>query len=319
MSKLSLAVEISGLRLRNPLMNSAGVLGMSPPILKRVYDAGVGAVISKSIGPEPRKGHPNPTLVRVNCGALNAMGLPNPGVEYFVDEIREIKEMGVTLVASFFGGSTQEFADVAYQLSRAGADALELNASCPNVAEELGMLAADAANVEKVTAAVRDETKLPLFVKLSPNVTNIKSIAVAAEWGGADAITAVNTLKGMAVDINMRRPVLANITGGLSGPAVKPVSLRCVWEVAQAVNIPVIGCGGITNGRDAVEYILAGATALEVGTAVMTHGFGVYKEINDGMIQYMTENGFSKIEDMVGLAHDSNLVGDEGPCVGMTR
>ena len=319
MSKLSLAVEISGLKLRNPLMNAAGVLGMSPHILKRVYDSGAGAVISKSIGPEPRKGHPNPTLVRVECGALNAMGLPNPGVEYFVEEIEEIKKMGVPIVASFFGGSTQEFADVAYQLSRAGVDALELNASCPNVAEELGMLAADAENVEKVTAAVRNETKLPLFVKLSPNVTNIKSIAVAAEWGGADAITAVNTSKGIAIDINLRRPVLANVTGGLSGPAVKPVSLRCVWEVSQAVNIPVIGCGGITTGADAIEYFLAGASALEVGTAVMTHGLGVYKEINDGIADYMEQNGFSRVDEMVGLAQDFEKTGADTVCTGMTR
>ncbi|RLI03396.1 dihydroorotate dehydrogenase [Candidatus Bathyarchaeota archaeon] len=319
MSKLSLAVEISGLKLRNPLMNAAGVLGMTPDILKRVYDSGAGAVISKSIGPEPRRGHPNPTLVRVECGALNAMGLPNPGVEYFVEEIQEIKKMGVPIIASFFGGSTQEFADVAYKLSRAGADALELNASCPNVAEELGMLAADAANVEKVTAAVRDETKLPLFVKLSPNVTNIKSIAVAAEWGGADAITAVNTSKGIAIDINLRRPILANVTGGLSGPAVKPVSLRCVWEVAQAVKIPVIGCGGITTGRDAIEYILAGASALEVGTAVMTHGLDVYKEIADGITCYMENNGFTSISEMVGLAHDYENIGVDNACLGMTK
>lgn len=319
MSKLSLAVEISGLKLRNPLMNAAGVLGMTPDILKRVYDSGAGAVISKSIGPEPRKGHPNPTLVRVECGALNAMGLPNPGVDYFVEEIQEIKKMGVPIIASFFGGSTQEFAEVAYKLSRAGADALELNASCPNVAEELGMLAADAASVEKVTAAVRDETKLPLFVKLSPNVTNIKSIAVAAEWGGADAITAVNTSKGLAIDINLKRPILANVTGGLSGPAVKPVSLRCVWEVAQAVKIPVIGCGGITTGRDAIEYILAGASALEVGTAVMTHGLTIYKEIADGITDYMENNGFTSIDEMVGLAHDYENTGVDTGCMGMTK
>ncbi|MFC1802807.1 dihydroorotate dehydrogenase [Thermoproteota archaeon] len=305
MSKLSLAVEISGLRLRNPLMNAAGVLGMSPLLLKRVYDSGVGAVISKSIGPEPRKGHPNPTLVRVDCGALNAMGLPNPGVEYFTEEIKELKKMGVPIIASFFGGSTQEFAEVAYQLTRVGPDALELNASCPNVAEELGMLAADAENVEKVTAAVKEETKLPVFVKLSPNVTNIKSIAVAAEWGGADAITAVNTLKGMAIDVNMKRPILANITGGLSGPALKPVALRCVWEISQAVNIPIIGCGGITTGKDAVEYLLAGAKAIEVGTAVMTHGFEVYSKINQGIRKYLDSNGFSKVDDIVGLAHNS--------------
>ncbi len=318
MSKLSLAVEIAGLRLRNPLMNAAGVLGMSPSILKRVYDSGTGAVITKSIGPKPRKGHPNPTLIRVDCGALNAMGLPNPGVEYFVDEIKEIKRMDIPVVASFFGGSTEEFAEVAYHLSRAGADALELNASCPNVADELGMLAADASNVEKVTAAVKEETKLPVFVKLSPNVTNIKSIAVAAEWGGADAITAVNTLKGMAIDVNMRRPVLANITGGLSGPAVKTVALRCVWEVAEAVDLPVIGCGGITTGTDAVEYFLAGASAVEVGTAIMTHGFGVYKEITDGITEYMKQNGFNKIEEMVGLAHNAGT-GDVESCKGMTR
>jgi dihydroorotate dehydrogenase (NAD+) catalytic subunit len=304
LSKLSLAVEIGGLRLRNPLLNAAGVLGMSSLLLKRVYESGAGAVISKSIGPEPRRGHPNPTFVRVECGALNAMGLPNPGVEYFIEEVKEIKKLGIPIVASFFGASTKDFANVAYHLSRAGGDALELNASCPNVAEELGMLAADAENVEKVTAAVKAETKLPVFVKLSPNVTNIKSIAVAAEWGGADAITAVNTLKGMVIDVNMRRPVLANVTGGLSGPAVKPVSLRCVWEVSQAVNIPIIGCGGISTGQDAVEYILAGASAVEVGTAIMTHGLGVYKKINDEIAEYMDYNGFSNIMEMVGLAQE---------------
>jgi dihydroorotate dehydrogenase (NAD+) catalytic subunit len=300
-------------------MNAAGVLGMSPPILKRVYESGAGAVISKSIGPEPRKGHSNPTLVRVDCGVLNAMGLPNPGVEYYSEEIKTIKEMGIPIVASFFGGSMNEFADVARQLSDAGADALELNASCPNVADELGMLAADAENVENVTAAVREETKLPLFVKLSPNITDIKSIALAAERGGADAITAVNTLKGMVIDINLRRPVLANVTGGLSGPAVKPVALRCVWEVAQSVNIPVIGCGGITCGKDAVEYFLAGASALEVGAAVMTRGIGVYKEIANGIAEYMEENGFSRVEEMVGIAQQIGRSGDGEVCTGMTR
>lgn len=277
---------------------------MSPAILKRVYDSGAGAVVTKSLGPEPRKGHPNPTFIRVASGGLNAMGLPNPGAEYFVDEIKELKDLGVPVVASFFGGSVQEFADVAYILSRAGADALELNASCPNVAEELGMLAADATSLEKVTAAVKDETKLPVFVKLSPNVTNIKTSAKAAEWGGADAITAVNTVKAMAIDVNMQRPILANVTGGLSGPAMKPIALRCVWEIAQAVDIPIIGCGGITTGEDAIEFMLAGATALEVGTAVMTNGFEVYKEINDGIMEYMEKYGFKEVKEVVGLAQN---------------
>ncbi|MCW4049674.1 MAG: dihydroorotate dehydrogenase [Candidatus Bathyarchaeota archaeon] len=305
MSKLSLAVDIAGLKLRNPVMNAAGVLGMTPLLLKHVYDSGAGAVITKSLGPHPRAGHPNPTLVRVEGGALNAMGLPNPGAEYFVDEIKELKKMGVPVIASFFGGSVQEFVDVAYILTKAGADALELNASCPNVAEEMGMLAADASSLEKVTVAVKDETSLPVFVKLSPNVTNIKIIAKAAEWGGADAITAVNTLKAMSIDINFKRPILANTTGGMSGPAVKPVALRCVWEVAQAVDIPVIGSGGVTTGGDAIEFMLAGASAVEVGTAVMTHGVEVYGQINDGIREYLKENGFSSVKEVVGLAQDS--------------
>jgi dihydroorotate dehydrogenase (NAD+) catalytic subunit len=301
--KISLAVDLAGFRLRNPTMNAAGILGMSPPLLKRVYDAGAGAVITKSIGPVPREGHPNPTLVQVTGGALNAMGLPNPGVTHFIGEIAKLKELDVPTVASFFGGSVQEFADVAYKLTRAGADALELNASCPNVAEELGMLAGDADNVEAVTNAVKEKTSLPLFVKLSPNVTDIKAIAKAAERGGADAITAVNTLLGIAIDVNFRRPVLTNTTGGLSGSAIKPVALRCVWEVSQAVDIPVIGCGGITTWEDAIEYLMAGASAVEIGTAVMTHGVEVYAEIVNGMERYLAENGFSRVEEVVGVAH----------------
>lgn len=308
MSKISLEVDLAGFKLENPTLNAAGVLGMSVPLLKRVYDSGAGGVVTKSIGPVPRSGHQNPTLVRVAGGALNAMGLPNPGVEYFVDEIKQLKEHGIPVLASFFGGSVHEFADVAYQLTRAGADALELNASCPNVAEEMGMLAADAENVEKVTAAVKQETNKPVFVKLSPNVTNIKSIAKAAEWGGADGITAVNTLKGIAIDINWRRPILTNITGGLSGPPVKPVALRCVYEIAQAVEIPIIGTGGVITWVDAVEYILAGASAVEIGTAVMTEGMGVYRKVAEGVREYLQENGFSCVKDIIGLAHDDETI-----------
>jgi dihydroorotate dehydrogenase (NAD+) catalytic subunit len=217
----------------------------------------------------------------------------------------KLKELGILTVASFFGGNVQEFADVAYKLTVAGADALELNASCPNVADELGMLAGDAENVEKVTTAVKDETSLPLFVKLSPNVTDIKAVAKAAERGGADAITAVNTLLGIAIDVNFRRPVLSNTTGGLSGPAMKPVALRCVWEVSQVVEIPVIGCGGVTTWEDALEYLMAGASAVEIGTAVMTHGVEVYSEIVNGIERYLAENGFSRIEEVVGIAHEA--------------
>ena len=298
-------MDVAGLRLRNPVLNAAGILGMSAPLLRRVYEGGAGGVVTKSLGPEPRLGHVNPTLVSVEGGALNAMGLPNPGAEYFVESIRELKGEGIPVVASFFGASIEEFREVAGVLSDAGADALELNVSCPNVEEEMGMLGADCPNTERVTAAVKEVAKPPVFVKLSPNVTDISEIALAAERGGADAITAVNTLKGIAVDVDFQKPILTNVTGGLSGPAIKPVALRCVWEVAGAVDIPVIGCGGISCWRDAVEYLLCGATAVEVGTAAMERGLNVYGEIAEGIRGYLERNGYGEVKEIVGLAREA--------------
>jgi dihydroorotate dehydrogenase (NAD+) catalytic subunit len=286
-------------------MNAAGVLGISMPLLKRVYEGGAGAVVTKSLGPVPRSGHLNPTLISVEGGVLNAMGLPNPGVDYYVKAIKALKEEGIPVVASFFGASIEEFREVAAILSEAGANALEVNVSCPNVEEEMGMLGADCLNTEKVTAAVKEVSKPPVFVKLSPNVTDIGEIARAAERGGADAITAVNTLRGIAVDIDFRRPVLTNVTGGLSGPAIKPVALRCVWEVSKAVDIPVIGCGGISDWRDAVEYLLCGASAVEVGTAIIDGGYDIYGEIAKGIRCYLEANGFKGVKEVVGLAHEA--------------
>ncbi|MBM3291210.1 dihydroorotate dehydrogenase [Candidatus Bathyarchaeota archaeon] len=302
---MSLAVDLAGLKLRSPIMNASGVLGISIPLLKRVYNSGTGAVITKSIGPLSRPGHPNPTMVHVEGGVLNSMGLPNPGVDYFSIEVKELSDAGVPVIASFFASTIDEFTDSSIKLERAGARALELNLSCPNVSGESGMCATDPYTTEKVTAAVKSVTKLPLFVKLSPNVTDIIPIAKAAEFGGADAITVTNTLKGMAIDIDFKKPILSNVTGGLSGPALKPVALRYVWEIYEAVKIPIIGCGGINNWRDAVEYLLAGSTALEVGTAIMTHGFEIFNEINEGISQYMVENKFNDLKEMIGLAHKS--------------
>lgn len=291
------------MKLRNPTLNAAGVLGMSTALLERVYEGGAGAVVTKSLGLHPRNGHKNPTLIELDFGVLNAMGLPNPGVEEFSVSIRELKEKKIPVVASFFGASIEEFKEAARILNNAGVDALELNCSCPNVVDEMGMLGADPVNTEAVTRAVKDVVDLPVFVKLSPNVTDIVSIASAAERGGADAITATNTLKGIVVDIDAKHPILTNITGGISGPALKPVALRCVWDIYKAVHIPIIGSGGITSWKDAVEYILCGATALEIGTAVMYHGMDVYGEIADGIKGYLEINGFNKVGDIVGLAH----------------
>jgi dihydroorotate dehydrogenase (NAD+) catalytic subunit len=298
-------VDLAGLRLRNPVLNAAGVLGMSAPLLRRVYEGGAGAVVTKSLGPVSRYGHHNPTLVVLEAGTLNAMGLPNPGADYFVGTIKELMGEGIPVVASFFGASIGEFVEVAAVLSEAGANALELNCSCPNVEDEMGMLGEDPVNTERVTAAVKEVAEPPVFVKLSPNVTDIAEIARAAERGGADAITAVNTLKGLAVNADLRRPILTNVTGGLSGPALKPVALRCVWEVSEAVDVHVIGCGGISCWRDAVEYLLCGASAVEIGTAVMNEGFEVYGEVAEGIRGYLEENGFSRVEEVVGLAREA--------------
>jgi dihydroorotate dehydrogenase (NAD+) catalytic subunit len=286
-------------------MNAAGVLGMSASILKRVYDGGAGAVVTKSLGSIPRVGHSNPTLITIKGGVLNAMGLPNPGAENFFETIKELKSSGVPVIASFFGASIEEFREVACILSDAGADALELNCSCPNVEDEIGMLGADRVNTKTVTAAVKEVVEPPVFVKLSPNVTDITEIARAAEKGGADAITATNTLKGLVVNIETKRPFLSNVTGGLSGPALKPVALRCVWEISDTVEIPVIGCGGVTNWRDVVEYMLCGASAVQVGTAVMDRGINVYGEIADGVLRYLKKNGFKTIKDIIGLTKET--------------
>jgi len=298
-------VDLGGLGLRNPTMNAAGVLGMSSSLLRRIYEGGAGAVVTKSTGPKPREGHPNPTVVAVEGGMLNAMGLPNPGADYFTGEIRRLKEAKIPVVASFFGASVEEFVEVARTLAEAGADALELNCSCPNVEEELGLLGADPANVERITSAVKEAVDPPIFVKLTPNVTDIVGIARAAELGGADAVTAVNTLKALAVDIDMRRPVLTNTTGGLSGPALKPVALRCVWEIAETIDLPIIGCGGISDWRDAVEFLLCGASAVEIGTAMMTKGFDVFRDVTEGIRGYLADNGFREVGEIVGLAHDA--------------
>jgi dihydroorotate dehydrogenase (NAD+) catalytic subunit len=241
-------------------------------------------------------------LVTVEGGILNAMGLPNPGVDYF---IQELKKMNFPVVASFFGSTFNEFREVAKILNEAKVNALELNCSCPNVMEEMGMLSADPENVLKVTSIVKEEVDVPVFVKLSPNVTDIVEIGKAAELGGADAITATNTLIGMAISPEFQCPFLTNITGGLSGSALKPVSLRCVWELYEALEIPLIGCGGISNWRDAVEYILAGAKAVEIGTAIMSRGIQVFNEISNGIKEYMEANGYQEINEFCGIAHEA--------------
>ena len=299
---VDLTVDVGGLKLRNPVMLAAGILGMSHETLRRVYESGAGAVVTKSIGLEPRAGFSNPTVVGVDCGLINAMGLPNPGAKEFRGEIEKLKGEGVCVIASVYGFTTEEYVEVAKILSEAGADAIELNCSCPHVSK-VGLIGQNPELVREVTEAVKDAVNVPVYVKLTPNVTDIASVAKAAEEAGADAVTAINTVKALAIDIELQRPILSATFGGLSGPAIKPIALRAVYEIYKAVEIPVIGVGGIKNWRDAIEFHLAGATATQIGTAIYLKGTRVFKEITEGIKRYLKRKGYKSIKEIIGKAN----------------
>ncbi len=301
MVKASLSVELASLRLRNPVMLAAGILGVTGLSLKQVAEAGAGAVVSKSIGPEPREGYGNPTFTGAPGGFLNSMGLPNPGAEAFAHEVKIAKEGGVPVVVSIFGGSKQEFARVGVLMEEAGADALELNLSCPH--SKLVAFGQSPELTFSVVEAVKNSVGVPVFAKLTPNVADIAAVARKAEEAGADAVTCINTLRAMAIDAETGRPILANRFGGLSGPAIKPVAVRCVFEVAEAISIPVIGSGGITTGQDAVEFLLAGASAVQVGSAVALKDLEVFREVASGIQAYLDRKGCRSVKEIVGLSH----------------
>jgi dihydroorotate dehydrogenase (NAD+) catalytic subunit len=298
-----LAIELAGLRLANPTMLAAGILGMTSLSLKRVAQAGAGAVVTKSIGLKPRTGYANPTVVQTECGVLNAMGLPNPGIKYFAREITEAKTAGCPVIVSVYGFSVEEFVQVAKKAENAGADALELNVSCPHVEKTGSEIGQDTMLLEKVVNAVKRETRIPVFVKLTPNVTDIVECAKAAEKSGADAVAAINSVHAMAINAETMKPILGNKFGGLSGPAIKPIALRCVYEIYRQVNVPIIGCGGISDWRDAVEFMLAGAKAVQIGTAVAFKGLEVFQSITKGINAYLKTKGFESVKEIVGLAH----------------
>jgi dihydroorotate dehydrogenase (NAD+) catalytic subunit len=307
MTQPELAVDLCGVHLPNPLILAAGILGTGAELLERVARAGAGAVTAKSCSLEPRAGHPNPTVLDWGHGLINAIGLANPGVEEMAAILKDAKgrlqPLGVPLIASIFAETVEEFAEVARRVSEAEPDFIEVNISCPNVAAEFGRpFAADPDSAVAVTRAVKGATHLPVIVKLSPNVTDIAAIAQAVETAGADAINAINTVAGMVIDVHCGQPILANRVGGISGPAIKPIAVRCVYEICQAVRIPVIGIGGVTAGLDAVEMIMAGATAVGIGSAVYYRGVGVFEEILGEMASFMAEHGYESLADFRGMA-----------------
>lgn len=298
-----IATEIAGLQLANPTMLAAGILGYTGLSMKSVIEAGAGAVVTKTMGQEPRAGYLNPTVVQTDCGLLNAMGLPNPGISHFKGEMKQLKTIQAPTILSIYGSSPEEFVKVAETAAQLGADAIELNVSCPHVEKAGAEIGCDPLLLTEIVKAVKNSVNVPVIVKLTPNVANIGEIAEAAEEAGADAITAINTVKAMAIDTETGRPILANKFGGLSGPAIKPIAVRCVYDVYRSVDVPVIGCGGISSWQDAVEFMLAGASAVQIGTAVAFKGVDVFGSVAHGIDDYLKRKGFKNVKDIVGLAH----------------
>jgi len=301
---LDLSTSIAGIKLKNPTILSSGILGTSPELIKRAFENNAGAATIKSIGPKPRDGNNNPTVIDFGHGLLNAVGLPSPGYKNMDMEFNELSKIKEPVIWSIYGNSIEDFVEITKYILKYKPKMIELNISCPN--KENGMLfSQDKECAADVTRKVKQVAKDSLVVpKLSPNVSNIAEIAYACEKAGADAITAINTLQGMVINIDAKRPVLHYKKGGISGPAIRPVAVRCVYEIYEKVSIPIIGTGGIMNGRDAVEIIQAGASAVGIGSAVYYHGIGVFGSIINEIKEWMQENNHNSIKELIGIAHE---------------
>ena len=306
-------VELAGVRLRNPFLLASGIWGESGASLRGAYDAGAGGVVTKSIGATPRDGYPNPTVEEYGrWGMLNAMGLPNPGIEEYPREIALAREAGVPVIGSVFAGDAESFAQMARKMADTGVPALELNLSCPH-AKGLGSeVGSDPAEVERVVRAVTRAVSVPVFAKLTPNTADVVALGRAAERAGAAGVTAINTLRGLSIDLDLRRPVLSHGLGGLSGPAIKPVGLALVWQLYEALRIPVLGVGGVSSVDDALEYALAGARAVQVGTAVAFDGVGVFGKLAKELPERLDRLGYSSWNEAVGSAHRPRASGTNG-------
>ncbi|MDR0766888.1 MAG: dihydroorotate dehydrogenase [Methanosarcinales archaeon] len=302
----------AGVPLKNPTILAAGVLGTTGASMARMIQNGAGGVVTKSIGPIPVYGHANPSMITLAAdggkgqvyGYLNAMGLPNPSYDAFRQEIDFVKskeKVHAPVIASIFGGDVKDFVAVAEGLIPSKPDAFELNVSCPHAKGYGADIGSQPCQVEEITAAVKNAVGIPVWVKLTPNVANIKEIGLAAQAGGADAVVAINTVRGMAIDIHSGWPVLGNRSGGLSGPAVKPVAVKCVYDLYDTLEIPVIGVGGISCWEDMVEMMMAGASAVQIGSAVYAND-NIFADVWAGVQQFMKENGFA-FDELIGMAH----------------
>jgi len=303
MGQIDLSVDMAGIHFENPFMLASGILDETGGSMVDIAEHGASSVVTKSLSLEPRKGHPNPCIVEMEWCVLNAMGLPNPGIAEYGKEVKEYREkVKKPIIASVFGSSIEEYAGAAAAVRRLGVDAVEINGSCPNAAGLGLQFGQDPDVVRELVKEVKGAAGIPVLFKLTPETGDILSLAEGAKQGGADGLVAVNTMRSMAVDISTRRPLLTNVYGGLSGPALKPIGLRCVHEIYTELGdgIPIIGVGGITTWEDAVEYLLAGALMVQIGTAVSYHGPSLFADLCSGLATYMEESGYSRIEDLRG-------------------
>ena len=305
MAKVDLSTELCGVRLQNPTVLASGILGTSKGMLKAVALTGAGAVTIKSLSLEPLPGHNNPIVIGFEAGMLNAVGYANPGIKEGVKEFSNLKEVGVPVIASIIGRDVRDFMKVLEGLRGLDFAAVEVSLSCPHT-PGYGMLAGQNTPeaTKEIVSVVRKGTGLPLLVKLSPNIPEIGRVARAAEEAGADGITAVNTLgPGMLINIDARQPILDFKVGGVSGPALRPIALRCVYDIYKTVKIPILGVGGISTGRHAIEMLMAGAYAVGIGTAVYSRGIEVFGKVCQEMEEWMEANECTSVKELIGSAH----------------
>ncbi len=295
-----LKVKVAGVEFQNPIIAASGTFGFGREYMEFYPLSALGGISCKGITLKERDGNPPPRIAETPSGMLNAVGLQNPGVDHFIEhDLPWLKQQGTRIIANIAGNTPEEYCQMAEKLSATDVDMIELNISCPNVKRGGVQFGTTCSGVEDITKAVRRHCQKPLMVKLSPNVADIAEIAAAAESGGADAVALINTITGMRIDINTRRPVIRNNTGGLSGPALLPVAVRMVWQAANRVKIPVVGMGGVSKWQDAVELLLAGASALQMGTAFFTNPYAPL-EVLKGLDAYLDQNGIFSVADLTG-------------------
>jgi len=297
----SLSTSIGKIELNSPAMLASGILGISLDVFNRLHRSGAGAVVTKSLSIEPWEGYPNPTIFSVNGGGwMNAVGLSNPGASNFAKMIEHNQD--VPIIVSLVGSIPEDFEMMIKEFTNCNVTAFELNLSCPHVAKVGLEVGDDPELVKKIVTTVKNSTNIPVIAKVGLGTTNYLNTVKIAIDSGIDAITAINTVRAMAIDVETQRPILSNKFGGLSGTPIKPIALRCVYEIASKYNIPIIGCGGISTWEDAIEFFLAGASAIQLGSAIGDNWINVFDDINKGMLQYMKQKNYSTIDEMVGLA-----------------